>query len=61
MLAACDDKPAIRRRAVLALAAFDGDDVEARLRAALTDPDWQVRQAAEDLLARHAVSDASTP
>ena len=30
VLAACDDKPAIRRRAVLALAAFDGDEVEAR-------------------------------
>ena len=51
VLAACDDKPAIRRRAVLALAAFDGPEVEARLHAALTDPDWQVRQAAEDLLA----------
>jgi HEAT repeat protein len=50
VLAACDDKPAIRRRAVLALAAFEGDDVEARLHAALTDTDWQVRQAAEDLL-----------
>ena len=50
VLAACDDKPAIRRRAVLALAAFDGDDVEMRLHAALTDTDWQVRQAAEDLL-----------
>ena len=51
VLAACDDKPAIRRRAVLALAAFDGEEVEARLRTALDDPDWQVRQAAEDLLA----------
>ena len=51
VLAACDDKPAVRRRAVLALAAFDGDAVEARLRVALTDRDWQVRQAAEDLLA----------
>jgi HEAT repeat protein len=51
VLAACDDKPAIRRRAVLALAAFEGDEVEARLRAALEDTDWQVRQAAEDLLA----------
>jgi HEAT repeat protein len=50
ILAACDDKPAIRRRAVLALANFEGDDVEARLQAALTDRDWQVRQAAEDLL-----------
>jgi HEAT repeat protein len=50
ILAACDDKPAIRRRAVLALAAFEGDEVEARLQRALEDPDWQVRQAAEDLL-----------
>jgi HEAT repeat protein len=49
VLAACDDKPAIRRRAVLALAAFEGEAVEARLRVALEDPDWQVRQAAEDL------------
>ncbi len=52
VLAACDDKPAVRRRAVLALAAFDGEAVEARLRAALTDRDWQVRQAAEVLLTR---------
>jgi HEAT repeat protein len=50
VLAACDDRPAIRRRAVLALAAFDGPEVEGRLQAALADPDWQVRQAAEDLL-----------
>jgi HEAT repeat protein len=50
VLAACDDKPAIRRRAVLALAAFDGNEVDARLQAALADHDWQVRQAAEDLL-----------
>ena len=50
ILHACDDKPAVRRRAVLALAAFEGPDVEARLRVALTDRDWQVRQAAEDLL-----------
>ena len=50
VLHGCDDKPAIRRRAVLALAAFDGDEVEARLHAALEDRDWQVRQAAEDLL-----------
>ena len=50
VLAACTDKPAIRRRAVLALAAFDGPDVDAALRAALEDKDWQTRQAAEDLL-----------
>ena len=50
LLAACRDKPAVRRRAVLALAPFDGPDVDAALHAALTDRDWQVRQAAEDLL-----------
>jgi len=50
VLRACDDKPAVRRRAVLALAAFEGPEVEARLQRALTDRDWQVRQAAEDLL-----------
>lgn len=44
------DKPAIRRRAVLALSPFDGPDVDATLQRALTDRDWQVRQAAEDLL-----------
>ena len=59
VLAACDDKPAIRRRAVLALAAFDGDEVEARLQLATTDPDWQVRQAAEDLLAFTADDDTA--
>ena len=50
VLAACDDKPAVRRRAVLALAAFDGEEVEARLALALEDRDWQTRQAAEQLL-----------
>ena len=49
VLAACHDRPAVRRRAVIALAAFDGPDVDAALRVALTDRDWQVRQAAEDL------------
>ncbi len=50
ILAATSDKPAVRRRAVLALAPFDGHDVDVALRRALTDHDWQVRQAAEDLL-----------
>ena len=55
ILTATTDKPAIRRRAVLALAPFlDPDhgragDVAAALERALTDRDWQVRQAAEDL------------
>lgn len=50
VLAACRDKPAVRRRAVLALAPYDGPEVDAALHAALSDRDWQVRQAAEDLL-----------
>jgi HEAT repeat protein len=49
ILAATRDKPAIRRRAVLALAPFDGPEVDAALERALEDRDWQVRQAAEDL------------
>jgi HEAT repeat protein len=49
VLAGCVDKPAVRRRAVLALAPFDGPEVRAAWRAALEDRDWQVRQAAEDL------------
>ena len=49
ILDACGDKPAVRRRAVLALAPFDGPEVDAAIEAALTDRDWQVRQAAEDL------------
>lgn len=49
ILAGTRDKPAIRRRAVLALAPFGGPEVEAAIEAALADRDWQVRQAAEDL------------
>ena len=49
ILTGCGDKPAVRRRAVLALAPFDGPEVDAALERALTDRDWQVRQAAEDL------------
>jgi HEAT repeat protein len=49
VLAATGDRPAVRRRAVLALAPFAGEEVDAALRRALTDRDWQVRQAAEDL------------
>ena len=50
LAAASGDRPAVRRRAVVALAAFEGPEVDAALRAALNDRDWQVRQAAEDLL-----------
>ena len=50
ILAATGDKPAVRRRAVIALAPFEGEDVDAALQRALEDRDRQVRQAAEDLL-----------
>jgi len=49
ILAAMSDKPAVRRRAVIALTPFDGAEVDAALVRARTDRDWQVRQAAEDL------------
>ena len=50
ILTATGDVATVRRRAVLALAPFDGPEVDAVLQEALTDRDWQVRQAAEDLL-----------
>ena len=49
ILAGTKDKATVRRRAVIALAPFDGPEVDAALDAAQTDRDWQVRQAAEDL------------
>jgi len=49
ILHGCSDKPAIRRRAVLALAPFSGPEVDAAIATALEDRDWQVRQAAEDI------------
>lgn len=59
VLAACTDKPHVRRRAVLALAPFEGDEVEAAIDRALEDRDWQVRQAAEDL--RRAAGEIDLP
>ena len=50
VLGALGDRPTVRRRAVVALAAFDGDDVEAALARAARDRDWQVREVAEILL-----------
>ena len=47
---ALDDKPAIRRRAAIALAGFDDPAATEGLRRCLEDRDWQVRQAAEVLL-----------
>jgi HEAT repeat protein len=49
ILAATADRATVRRRAVLALAPFDGDEVDSALARAREDRDWQVRQAAEDL------------
>lgn len=50
ILAALDDKATVRRRAAIALAPFEGDEVEAALTRSLGDRDAQVRQIAEDLL-----------
>jgi HEAT repeats len=50
VLGALADKPTVRRRATVALAAFEGEAVEAGLRRSLADRDWQVREVAEILL-----------
>lgn len=50
VLAALEDRPAVRRRATVALAGFDDERAEEGLRRAAADRDWQVRQAAEELL-----------
>lgn len=50
VLIALDDKPAVRRRAAVALAGFDAPEVEQALHRCLADRDWQVRQVAEILL-----------
>lgn len=49
ILEATNDKATVRRRAIIALAPFDGPEVDAALERARDDRDWQVRQAAEDL------------
>lgn len=49
ILAACTDRPTVRRRAILALAPFDDPRVDAAIATARGDSDWQTRQAAEDL------------
>jgi HEAT repeat protein len=51
VLAALDDKPPVRRRAIVALTNFEGPDIDAALEKASADRDWQVR-AAVDQLAR---------
>ena len=50
ILAGLDDKPEVRRRAVIALAPFDGPEVDAALARAAVDRDKQVRAAAAELL-----------
>lgn len=50
VLDALGDRPTVRRRAVVALAAFDGEEVAVALRASARDRDWQVREVAEILL-----------
>ncbi len=56
VIGAMEDKPAVRRRAAVALAAFEGREAEAALEKAAHDRDWQVRQVAEDL-----IGDRETP
>jgi len=50
VLGALEDRPTVRRRAVVALAAFDGEEVRAALERSAGDRDWQVREVAEILL-----------
>ncbi len=51
ILGAMEDKATVRRRAVIALSPFEDPRVDEALAIALEDRDWQVRQAAEDLVA----------
>ncbi|MGH2930636.1 MAG: HEAT repeat domain-containing protein [Solirubrobacteraceae bacterium] len=50
VLDALGDRPSVRRRAVVALAAFDGEEVADALERGTSDRDWQVREVAEILL-----------
>lgn len=56
ILSGLDDKPEVRRRAVIALAPFEGPEVEAALSRASNDRDKQVRAAAAELLSLSAGS-----
>lgn len=49
VLGALDDKPPVRRRAIVALANFEGPDIDEALQRAREDRDWQVRAAADQL------------
>ena len=48
VVAATNDKAAVRRRAAVALANFDGVAADDALRRLLDDRDWQTRQIAEE-------------
>ena len=54
VLGALDDSAPVRRRAAVALAAFDDRRADDALRRCREDRDWQVRQIAEDLLGDEA-------
>jgi HEAT repeat protein len=56
---ATEDKATVRRRAIIALAPFEGAEVDAALERALSDRDWQVRQAAEDLVTTSPTPDGT--
>jgi HEAT repeat protein len=49
IIAALDDKAPVRRRAIVALANFEGPEVDAALERAGDDKDWQVRAAVSQL------------
>ncbi len=49
IVAALEDKPPVRRRAIVALANFEGPDIDAALARASEDRDWQVRAAVDQL------------
>lgn len=49
VIGALEDKPPVRRRAVVALANFEGPEVDAALARARDDNDWQVRSAVDRL------------
>lgn len=49
ILGALDDKPPVRRRAIVALSNFEGPDVDEALARASEDRDWQVRAAVNQL------------
>lgn len=50
VLQATTDVAAVRRRAVIALSNYESEEVNQALQVALSDRDWQVRQAAEDVI-----------